>query len=95
MGGVESVAEDVDVHAVVESGNLNPRETTQAYSRGGARGRRDSTHRVVVGYGHGLDAATGALGDEVFRRRRAVRGRRMQMEIDHADRRRPDRTSWA
>ena len=90
MSGVDEVPEDVHVPCVEDGRDLDPRHRDQScrFRRGSGSG--EGRNRVVVGDSDGMDAGGQGVANELFRCGPSVGRRRVEVEIDHAERlRRP------
>ena len=83
-GGIDEVAENVDVVVAVVRGHLDPRHDFHAELRSGAHRLRHAGDAVVVGDAHGGQAERSRLLHGGARCVRAVRGGGMDMQIDTA-----------
>ena len=81
-GGVDEVAEDVDVVVAVVRGYLDPRHDLHAELRSGAHRLRHAGDAVVVGDAHGGKAERSRLFHGGARRIRAVRGGGVDMQVN-------------
>lgn len=81
---VDVVAEHVDVRAVVNRGDLNPRYERHTTCRAGMGGFGAAAHGVVIGHPEHADPGAGGTGNELGRRTAAVRGGRVCVKVDQA-----------
>lgn len=89
--GVDEVAENVDVGAFDNRGDLNPGNEINPRGLACLQGGLTSGGRVMVGDAEDFDPGCGRTGHEVRRRASAVRRGRVGMEIDQrAARLRPE-----
>ena len=85
VGVVDAVAEDMEVFVVAVDGRQlgGGDDANRAAGRVGGRQRLgDAVDRVVVAEREQLDARGGRAGDDLGRRQRAVRARRVRLQVE-------------
>ena len=83
IGAVDEVAEDVNVAAVFDGGDLDPGDQAQAKPLARESPVGNARRRVVIRDGDRPQTGACRLGSERLRRQTTVRRRRVEMQIDH------------